>query len=70
MPLNAPIVAALADAAMVPALAGNLYPVPEARHQKLPYIYIGYLAGFGWFLVSAWIRKAVLAESYRLPASL
>jgi hypothetical protein len=51
-----------AGAAVVLALVGNLYPVPEEARGKLPYIYMGYLvAVFGWFLVSAWTSKAVLA---------
>jgi amino acid transporter len=57
------IVAGLACAAMVLALVGNLYPVPEGPYGKLPYIYIGYLvAGLAWFVVSARSRKAALAE--------
>jgi amino acid transporter len=39
--------------AMLLALAGNLYPVPEGPYGKLPYIFIGYLAvGMLWFFVS------------------
>ncbi|MFY9688329.1 MAG: APC family permease [Candidatus Acidiferrales bacterium] len=34
----------IAFAAMVFALVGNLYPVPEGAYGKLPYIYLGYLA--------------------------
>jgi amino acid transporter len=44
----------LAFAAMILALAGNLYPIPEGPYGKLPLIYLGYLgAGMIWFLASA-----------------
>ncbi len=44
------IISALACAAMVLALVGNLYPVPEGAYGKLPYIYLAYLAaGLLWF---------------------
>ena len=47
------IIPALACAAMLLALVGNLYPVPEGNYGKLPYIYLVYLAaGLMWFLVS------------------
>jgi amino acid transporter len=37
--------------AMILALIGNIYPVPEGPYGKLPYIYLGYLlAGMLWFL--------------------
>jgi amino acid transporter len=43
---------ALAFVAMLLALAGNLYPVPEGPYGKLPYIYLGYLAtGMLWLLL-------------------
>jgi len=46
-----PWVAALA---MLFALVGNLYPMPEGPYGKLPYIYLAYLiAGLGWFAVRA-----------------
>lgn len=42
----------MACAAMVFALAGNLYPVPEGPYGKLPYIYLAYLAaGLLWFVL-------------------
>ena len=42
----------LAATAMLLALVGNLYPVPEGPYGKLPYIYLAYLvAGLAWFLV-------------------
>ena len=41
-----------ACAAMVLALVGNLYPIPEGVYSKLPYVYLAYLvAGLLWFLV-------------------
>src|ERR1700730_5941658 len=44
------VVAWLAGTAMLLALAGNLYPVPEGPYGKLPLIYLGYLtAGLLWF---------------------
>jgi amino acid transporter len=47
---GAQIIPWLAAAAMVLALTGNLYPVPEGPYGKLPYIYLIYLAaGLGWF---------------------
>jgi amino acid transporter len=40
--------------AMLLALVGNLYPVPEGPYGKLPYIYLAYLAaGLLWFLLHA-----------------
>ncbi len=45
---GAQIVPWLAAAAMLLALVGNLYPVPEGPYGKLPYIYLAYLiAGTG-----------------------
>jgi amino acid transporter len=42
----------LAGLAMLLALVGNLYPVPEGPYGKLPYIYLVYLvAGVLWFFV-------------------
>jgi len=44
----------LAATAMVLALIGNLYPVPEGPYGKLPYIYLVYLgAGLAWFFYNA-----------------
>jgi amino acid transporter len=58
----------LAGAAMLLALAGNLYPVPEGPYGKLPFIYLAYLiGGLGWFLVRARCkRSAALADSIEL----
>jgi len=49
---GAQIIPSLAFAAMLLALIGNLYPVPEGPYGKLPYIYLAYLcAGLLWFLL-------------------
>ncbi len=46
------IIPALAGLAMLLALIGNLYPVPEGPYGKLPYIYLAYLVlGLLWFFV-------------------
>jgi amino acid transporter len=53
------IVPWLAASVMLLALLGNLYPVPEGPYGKLPYIYLGYLAGgLLWF---AFRRRQVSA---------
>jgi amino acid transporter len=53
----------LACGAMLLALAGNLYPVPEGPYGKLPYIYLGYLvAGLCWFFWRASHRKLALPQ--------
>jgi amino acid transporter len=42
----------LACAAMLLALVGNLYPVPEGPYGKLPYVYLAYLiSGLFWFFL-------------------
>jgi amino acid transporter len=47
---GAQIIPWLAFVAMLSALVGNLYPVPEGPYGKLPYIYLAYLsAGLLWF---------------------
>ncbi len=47
---GAEVIPWLAGAAMVLALAGNLYPVPEGPYGKLPFLYLAYLtAGLVWF---------------------
>jgi amino acid transporter len=59
---GAQIIPWLACAAMVLALVGNLYPVPEGPYGKLPYVYLAYLAaGLLWFKLRG--QRAVLAES-------
>jgi amino acid transporter len=67
---GAQVVPWLAAAAMLLALLGNLYPVPEGPYGKLPYIYLAYLiAGLGWFLVRARSKKAALAAEIELSES-
>ncbi len=51
---GAEIVPWLAFIAMLAALAGNLYPVPEGPYGKLPYIYLAYLTSG---LVVFWYQK-------------
>src|SRR5271170_4781630 len=54
---GAQIIPWLAALAMLLALIGNLYPVPEGPYGKLPYVYLAYLlAGLLWFFVHG--RKA------------
>ncbi len=49
---GAQIIPWLAGIAMLLALVGNLYPVPEGPYGKLPYIYLAYLmAGLLWFVI-------------------
>jgi amino acid transporter len=49
---GAQVVPWLAGLAMLLALVGNFYPVPEGPYGKLPYIYLGYLtAGLVWFAI-------------------
>jgi len=60
---GAQIIPWLAFTAMLLALVGNLYPVPEGPYGKLPYIYLAYLAsGLLWFFIRARNRKPALAE--------
>jgi len=57
------VLPALAATAMLLALIGNLYPVPEGPYGKLPYIYLAYLiAGLGWFLVRSRAKNEAVAE--------
>ncbi len=57
------VLPALAATAMLLALIGNLYPVPEGPYGKLPYIYLAYLiAGLGWFFLRARSKEEVVAE--------
>ncbi len=61
---GAQIVPWLAGAAMLLALVGNLYPVPEGPYGKLPYVYLAYLmAGLLWFVFRGRNKDAALAES-------
>jgi amino acid transporter len=49
---GAQIVPWLAGIAMLLALVGNFYPVPEGPYGKLPYIYLAYLlVGLLWFAI-------------------
>ena len=60
---GAQIIPWLACAAMLLALAGNLYPVPEGLYGKLPYIYLAYLAlGMLWFFLRVRNRNPSLVE--------
>ena len=65
---GAQIVPAMAATAMILALAGNLFPVPEGPYGKLPFIFLAYLiAGLAWFAVRARSRKLALAETVEVP---
>ena len=49
---GAQVIPILACGAMVLALVGNLYPIPEGVYSKLPYVYLAYLvAGLLWFAI-------------------
>jgi len=64
------LVPALAFAAMLLALAGNLYPVPEGPYGKLPYIYLAYLAaGLAWFFFASRSRPRADSSSSPTPLS-
>jgi len=55
---GAQIIPWLAFLAMLSALVGNLYPVPEGPYGRLPYIYLAYLSlGMLWFLLQARRKK-------------
>jgi amino acid transporter len=61
---GAQIIPWLAGGAMLLALVGNLYPVPEGPYGKLPYIFLAYVvAGMLWFVYRARTRKAAFIES-------
>jgi amino acid transporter len=61
---SAQVISSLAGLAMLFALVGNLYPVPEGPYGKLPYIYLAYLAaGLLWFLISARSKSGPNQES-------
>jgi amino acid transporter len=65
---GAQIVPWLAATAMLMALVGNLYPVPEGPYGKLPYIFLAYLiAGLGWFLIRVRSKRTALAASIAPP---
>jgi amino acid transporter len=61
---GAQIIPWLAGIAMLLALVGNLYPIPEGPYGKLPFLYLAYLmAGLLWFAIRARSKAAALAES-------
>ena len=61
---GAQIIPWLACAAMLLALVGNIYPVPEGPYGKLPYIYLAYLViGLSWFFWRSRHQKPTLAQS-------
>jgi amino acid transporter len=61
------VVASLAALAMLLALVGNLYPVPEGPYGKLPYVYLAYLvAGLAWFMVRARGKKTSVTDAVEL----
>jgi hypothetical protein len=50
-----------ATLAMILALAGTLYPVPDRPYNWLPYLYLVYLAcGTVWYLMSAQRRPVTV----------
>ena len=50
--VGAKVLSWFACLAMILALIGNIYPVPEGPYGKLPYIYLGYLlTGMLWFFL-------------------
>jgi amino acid transporter len=58
---GAQIVPWLAGLAMLLALVGNLYPVPEGPYGKLPFVYLAYLsAGLLWFVLRGRSKAAAL----------
>jgi amino acid transporter len=60
---SAQLISWVACVAMLLALAGNLYPVPEGPYGKLPYIYFVYLAaGMSWYFWRTRRSKPVLVE--------
>jgi amino acid transporter len=68
---GAEIIPWLAGLAMLLALVGNLYPVPEGPYGKLPYIYLAYLvAGMLWFFWSGRTKRAEVAEKMQEEALL
>jgi hypothetical protein len=50
---------AAAGVAMLLALVGNLYPIPEGPYGKMPFIFIAYLvAGMLWYFISTRRKEA------------
>jgi amino acid transporter len=61
---GAQVIPFLAGAAMLLALVGNLYPVPEGPYGKLPYVYLVYLAaGMIWFAMQRRGKRTAVVES-------
>jgi hypothetical protein len=63
--LGTRIISPLAAIAMLLALLGNLYPVPEGLYGKLPYIYLAYLRKCSGFCCAAVQSKGSRATSSR-----
>ena len=60
---RAQIVPWLAGTAMLLALVGNLYPMPEGPYGKLPYVYLAYLSvGLLWFVFRRRHKETAVAE--------
>lgn len=60
---SAQVISWLGCGAMILALVGNLYPVPEGPYGKLPYIYLAYLlAGLLWFAIRGRAPRPILVE--------
>jgi len=60
---GAQVIPWLAFGAMLLALVGNLYPVPQGPYGKLPYIYLAYLAaGLVLFFWNRKSKEAAVAE--------
>jgi len=58
------VLSGMACVAMLLALAGNLYPVPEGPYGKLPYIFLGYLlTGLLWHFWSRRRHQQALADA-------
>jgi amino acid transporter len=61
---GAQIIPCLAGVAMLLALLGNLYPVPEGPYGKLPYVFLVYLTGgLLWFLIRGRRKPVAVAEA-------
>ncbi|MGA2509941.1 MAG: APC family permease [Candidatus Acidiferrales bacterium] len=61
---TARVISILAFVAMLLALVGNLYPVPEGPYGRLPYIYLVYLAaGLLWFVVGSRNKRSARAQN-------
>jgi amino acid transporter len=61
---GAQIVAGLAGIAMLFALVGNFYPVPEGPYGKLPYVYLAYLTvGLLWRVIRGRRKDGQRADS-------